>query len=83
MNWYSGVGVITAGATFILPATTTLILAWLYTNYGTLPQTQPILWGIKPVVLAIFLSSFIFVLILNPHIPKLMRSIWLSAILDA
>ena len=51
-------GLITAGAMFILPAATiTLILAWLYTNYGTLPQIQPIFWGIKPVVLAIILSA--------------------------
>ena len=32
---------------------------------------------------AIFLPSFIFVLILNPLIPKMRRSKWLSAFLDA
>jgi chromate transporter len=51
-------GLITAGVTFILPAATiTLILAWLYTTYGTLPQIQPLFLGIKPVVLAIILSA--------------------------
>ncbi len=33
--------------------------------------------------IAIFLPSFIFVLILNPLIPKMRRSKWLSAFLDA
>ena len=33
--------------------------------------------------LGIFLPSFIFVLILNPLIPKLRQSAWLSAFLDA
>jgi len=33
--------------------------------------------------LAIFLPSFIFVLVLNPLIPKMRRSRWLSAFLDA
>ena len=33
--------------------------------------------------LGIFLPSFIFVLILNPLIPKLRQSVWLSAFLDA
>lgn len=51
-------GLLLAGSMFILPAATiTLILAWLYTTYGTLPQVQTLLWGIKPAVLAIILSA--------------------------
>lgn len=51
-------GLFLAGAAFILPAATiTLALAWLYTTYGALPQVQPLLWGIKPAVLAIILSA--------------------------
>jgi chromate transporter len=51
-------GLFLAGAAFILPAATiTLALAWLYTTYGSLPQVQPLLWGIKPAVLAIILSA--------------------------
>ncbi len=51
-------GLFLAGAAFILPAASiTLILAWLYTRYGALPQVQPLLWGIKPAVLAIILSA--------------------------
>jgi chromate transporter len=51
-------GLLLAGSMFILPAATiTLFLAWLYTTYGTLPQVQTLLWGIKPAVLAIILSA--------------------------
>jgi chromate transporter len=53
-----GRGLFLAGASFILPAATiTLAMAWLYTTYGALPQVQPLLWGIKPAVLAIILSA--------------------------
>jgi chromate transport protein ChrA len=51
-------GLLLAGSMFILPAATiTLILAWLYTTYGSLPQVQTLLWGIKPAVLAIILAA--------------------------
>lgn len=51
-------GLLVAGASFILPAATaTGILAWLYVQYGTLPQVEPFLFGIKPVVLAIILGA--------------------------
>jgi chromate transporter len=39
--------------------------------------------GAAVATLGIFLPSFFFVLILNPLIPKLRQSVWLSAFLDA
>lgn len=51
-------GLIVAGASFIFPAAlATGFLAWLYTRFGTLPQVEPLLFGIKPVVLAIILGA--------------------------
>jgi len=51
-------GLFLAGSSFIIPAATiTLILAWLYVNYGELPQVQPLLWGIKPAVLVLIMSA--------------------------
>jgi len=51
-------GLITAGGLFILPAVTiTLFFAWLYVKYGDLPNVQPIIYGIKPAVIAIILSA--------------------------
>jgi len=39
--------------------------------------------GAAVATLGIFLPSFLFVLLLNPVIPKLRNSVWLSAFLDA
>ena len=51
-------GLFLAGSAFIIPAATiTLILAWLYVQYGELPQVQPLLSGIKPAVLVIIFSA--------------------------
>ncbi len=51
-------GLLTAGALFILPAATmTLILAWLYVRYGTTPEGTWLLYGIKPVVIAVVLQA--------------------------
>ncbi len=47
-------GLIVAGASFILPSVVaTGIVAWVYLQYGSLPQVTPFLQGIKPVVIAI------------------------------
>lgn len=56
---YAGwLGLIIAGVCFILPAVLiTGLFAWLYVNYGTLPQVLPLLYGIKPVVLAIIINT--------------------------
>jgi chromate transporter len=51
-------GLIVAGLSFILPAVAiVLILAWLYVEYGTSPAAESILYGIKPVVVAIILQA--------------------------
>lgn len=51
-------GLITAGVCFILPAVfITGIFAWLYKEYGALPEVQPFVYGIKPAIIAIILSA--------------------------
>ncbi len=51
-------GLLVAGASFIGPAVLlTGFLAWLYVQYGALPQVAPFLEGIKPAVIAIILSA--------------------------
>ena len=51
-------GLIAAGVLFILPAVLiTGGFAWLYKNYGTLPQVQPFIYGIKPAIVAIILAA--------------------------
>ena len=56
---YAGwLGLIVAGVCFILPAVLiTAGFAWVYVAYGSLPQVAPLLYGIKPVVLAIILNA--------------------------
>ena len=47
-------GLIVAGACFILPAAFLVAaLAWAYANYGAVPQVGGLLFGIKPVVVAL------------------------------
>ena len=51
-------GLIIAGLCFILPAVLiTGFFAWLYKQYGQLPEFQPFIYGIKPAVIAIILSA--------------------------
>lgn len=52
------VGLVVAGACFILPAVlVTTLFAWLYIQLGQLPQMEPALEGIKPAVLAIIVAA--------------------------
>jgi chromate transporter len=47
-------GLIVTGACFILPAAILVTgLAWAYLKFGTLPQVAGLLFGIKPVVMAL------------------------------
>jgi chromate transporter len=47
-------GLIVAGGCFILPATILVVaLAWAYVEFGALPQVSGMLFGIKPVVVAL------------------------------
>jgi chromate transporter len=51
-------GLIVAGACFILPAMTiTGILAWAYVRYGALPEAVRLLYGVKPVIIAIVVQA--------------------------
>ncbi len=53
-------GLIVAGACFILPAMLLVtLLAWSYTLYGSTPQADWLLYGIKPVVIAIIVQALI------------------------
>lgn len=51
-------GLVVAGVCFILPAFfLVLLLAWLYKTYGSLPQTQWLLRGMAPVLIAIIVHA--------------------------
>ena len=51
-------GMFVAGISFILPAVTiTMLFAWMYTEYGQLPEVEPFIYGIKPAVIAIILAA--------------------------
>ncbi len=51
-------GLVAAGVLFISPAMAiVLALAWAYMAYGSLPQTQWLLYGVKPVIIAIVLQA--------------------------
>ena len=51
-------GLVAAGICFILPAVMiTGVFAWLYKEYGQLPQVQPFIYGIKPAIIAVILSA--------------------------
>ncbi|HEX6289121.1 MAG TPA: chromate efflux transporter [Herpetosiphonaceae bacterium] len=51
-------GLIVAGTLFILPAMTiVLALAWAYQRFGELPEATALLYGVKPVILAVVLQA--------------------------
>jgi len=51
-------GLLIAGICFIFPAVAiSLVLAIVYVLFSTLPEVQPILYGIKPIILAIILVA--------------------------
>lgn len=51
-------GLVAAGVGFILPAfLIVLALAWFYVQYGTTPTAEWLLYGIKPVIIAIILQA--------------------------
>jgi chromate transporter len=53
-------GLFIAGLSFILPAIViTGVLAYLYVEYGELPEVKPFVFGIKPAVLAIIASAIL------------------------
>jgi chromate transporter len=53
-------GLVVAGAAFILPATLMVgALAWAYVRFGALPEVAGVLYGVKPVVIAIVIQALL------------------------
>jgi chromate transporter len=51
-------GLVAAGVSFILPAMLIVTgLAWLYVRFGSTPQAEWLLYGVKPVVIAIIVQA--------------------------
>jgi chromate transporter len=51
-------GLLVAGACFIVPAAAIVgAVAWAYVRFGTLPEAAGLLYGIKPVVIAIVVQA--------------------------
>lgn len=51
-------GLLVAGACFILPAALLVtLIAWAYVRYSKLPQAEAVLYGIKPVIIAIIVQA--------------------------
>jgi chromate transporter len=51
-------GLLVAGSCFIVPAMVIVMaLAWAYVAFGALPAVQGVLYGVKPVILAIVLQA--------------------------
>jgi chromate transporter len=53
-----GRGLVVAGVCFIVPAALIVgVLAWIYVTYGDTPALEGVLYGIKPVVIAIVVQA--------------------------
>lgn len=51
-------GLIVAGSSFIIPAALIVTgIAWVYVRYGSLPQVAGVLYGVKPVIIAVVLQA--------------------------
>jgi chromate transporter len=51
-------GLIVAGAAFILPATLIVsVIAWAYVRFGSLPEVSGLLYGVKPVIIAVVVQA--------------------------
>jgi chromate transporter len=51
-------GLVVAGVSFIVPATIIVsVAAWAYVRYGALPEAAGLLYGVKPVVIAIIAQA--------------------------
>lgn len=51
-------GLVIAGVCFIVPASlVTLALAWAYVRFGARPQAVALLYGVKPVIIAVVLQA--------------------------
>ena len=53
-------GLAVAGLSFLLPATLlTAALAWAYVRFGSLPRAAGLLYGVKPVILAVVVQAIV------------------------
>jgi len=51
-------GLLVAGVCFIIPAALiTLLIAWAYVRFGSLPEAAGVLYGVKPVIIVIVLQA--------------------------
>lgn len=51
-------GLLIAGCSFILPASIMVTaLAWAYVRFGSLPQVSGVLYGVKPIVIALIVQA--------------------------
>ena len=68
-------GLIAAGLCFIMPAVLIVLgLAWLYVEYGSTPQGDALMYGIKPVIIAIVVQA------LYKLVPSAMKGVLLAAV---
>jgi chromate transporter len=53
-------GILAAGTCFILPAAFIVgVIAWAYVRFGSMPQVVGLLYGVKPVVIAVILQALL------------------------
>lgn len=51
-------GLVVAGCCFILPAMLIVgVIAWAYVKFGNLPQAEGLLYGVKPVIIAVVVQA--------------------------
>lgn len=51
-------GLVAGGMCFLLPAfLITMAVAWAYVRFGSLPQVQGVMYGVKPVIIAVVLHA--------------------------
>jgi chromate transporter len=68
-------GLLVAGVSFILPsAVTVTALAWAYLHFGSLPEVSGVMYGVKPIVMALIVQA-VFKLARTA-----VKSSWLAAV---
>jgi chromate transporter len=68
-------GLVVAGVAFIVPAALiTLVFGWAYVRFGSLPSAAWLLYGVKPVILAVILQA------IWGLAPRAARTNWLRAL---
>lgn len=68
-------GLIVAGLSFILPAVLiVLALAWAYVEYGATPQGNALMYGVKPVIIAVVVQA------LCRLVPSALKSLLLAVV---